>query len=77
MKYIRYIILLIIGLITSFCIWSYIQRANFEYNPEGKFLSPEDGVVYTEQAKEVYGILAFLGLIVTGIIIYRTIKKSK
>ncbi|WP_128755248.1 hypothetical protein [Aquimarina sediminis] len=75
MKYIYYIVILIMGLITSFCIWNYIQRANFEYNTEGKFLSLEEGVVYTKQAKEVYGILALIGLILTGIIVYRLIKK--
>jgi len=76
MKYIRYIILLIIGLITSFFIWSYIQRSNFEYNTEGTFLSSEDGVVYYEQAKEVYGILALVGLISIVLLIRNLIQNK-
>ena len=74
MKYIYYIIIVIIGLLTSFFIWSYIQRSKFVYNTESTFLSPEDGVVYHEQAKEVYGILALIGLMVTGITLYALIK---
>ncbi|MDH7447627.1 hypothetical protein [Aquimarina sp. 2201CG14-23] len=75
MKYIRYIILTILGCITTFFIWMYIQRANLDYNTEGTFLSIEDGVVYNEQAKEVYGILALCGLILTGVFFYKLIRK--
>jgi len=64
------------GLTTSFFIWIYIQRANLDYNSEGRFLSPEDGVVFHEQAKETYGILALLGLILTVIFIIRLIKRK-
>lgn len=76
-KYLHSIITICIVLITAFCIWSYIQRASFEYNAQGTFLSPDDGVVYREQAKEVYGILALIGLILIGIVTYKIIKKTK
>ncbi|WP_298544959.1 hypothetical protein [uncultured Aquimarina sp.] len=75
MKYIHYIILTILGCVTTFFIWMYIQRANLDYNTEGTFLSIEDGVVYTEQAKEVYGILALCGLISTVVFFYKFIRK--
>ncbi|WP_378174018.1 hypothetical protein [Aquimarina sp. SS2-1] len=75
MKYIHYVILLIIGCFTSFFLWMYIQRANLDYNSEGTFLSLDDGVVYKEQTKEVYGILALCGLILTGVLVYKLIKK--
>jgi len=52
----------------------YVQRGKFEYNAEGTFFSPQDGVVYSEQAKDIYGIFALLGLVLTGVIIYRIIK---
>lgn len=75
MKYIRYIIITILGCVTTFFIWMYIQRANLDYNTEGKFLSLEEGVVYTEQAKEVYGILALCGLFLLGVLVYKLIRK--
>ncbi len=75
MKYIRYLILALIGCVTTFFIYMYIQRTNLDYNTEGKFLSLEEGVVYTEQAKEVYGILALCGLILAGIFFYKLIRK--
>ncbi len=75
MKYIRYIILAILGCVTTFFIWMYIQRTNLDYNTEGKYLLLEEGVVYTEQAKEVYGILALCGLILTGVFVYKLIRK--
>jgi len=62
------------GLITSFFIWIYIQRANLDYNSDGRFFSTE-GLVYHEQSKEVYGVLAFLGLILTGLFLIKLIKK--
>lgn len=62
------------GLITSLFIWIYIQRAKLDYNSEGVFFSSEDGIVYHEQAKEVYGILTLLGLILTGLFIIRIIQ---
>ncbi|WP_299435646.1 hypothetical protein [uncultured Aquimarina sp.] len=71
MKNKRNLIILLIGLITFFFIWMYIQRVNFDYNTESKFFSPENGVVYQEQAKDVYGILALIGLILTGVLIYK------
>ena len=77
MKSIRLIVTLIIGLITTLFAWAYIQSTNYDYNSEGKFFSTEDGVVYTEQAKEIYGNLALFGLIVTGILIASLIIKRK
>ncbi|WP_234859077.1 hypothetical protein [Aquimarina aquimarini] len=77
MKYIHYIVIILVGGFTTLCSWIYIKRANFDYNTQGKFLSPEDGVVYNEQAKEIYGFLALFGLILMGIIVNRLIKKAK
>ena len=76
MKYLLYLLTLIIGLTTSFFIWTYTKRANFDYNSEGRVFSSEDGVVYHEQAKEVYGIVALLGLILTTLLIIRLINKK-
>jgi len=59
------------GLLTSLFIWIYIQRVNLDYNSEGLCFSPEESVVYHEQAKVVYGFLALLGLVLTRIIIKR------
>lgn len=64
-------------MITSLLVWIYIQRANLDYNAEGRYFSSEDGVVYHEQAKEVYGILTLFGLTLTGILIVRLIIKRK
>jgi len=64
------------GFITSFFAWVYILRANLDYNSEGKFFSSEDRVVYHQQTKEVYGILALLGLLLTGLFIIKLIKRK-
>ena len=73
----RILTLLILGLITSFLSWVYIQRANLDYNSEGMFLSLEEGVVYHEQTKEVFGVLALLGLILTVIFVIKLIRTNK
>ncbi|MEZ4851687.1 MAG: hypothetical protein R3B93_24360 [Bacteroidia bacterium] len=77
MKYILYILTSIIGLITSLFIWIYIQRVNIDYNSESRFFSPEDGVVYHEQARDVYGVFALLGLILTGLLLAGLIMRRK
>lgn len=74
MKYTLYILTITVGLITSYFIWVYLQRASFDYNSEGRFFSPENGIVYLEQTKEIYGLLALLGLILTVIFMIRVIK---
>lgn len=76
MKYIAYILTLLMGLFTSFFIWLYIHRANLDYNSEGRFFSPENGVVYHEQTKEVYGMVAFLGFVLTGLFLIKLIKRK-
>jgi len=77
MKYTYYISALVMGLIASFFIWIYIQTANIETNSQGRFFSAKDGIVYHEQPKEVYGILAILGLILTGLFTIKSIRKFK
>ena len=64
-------------MITSLFVWIYIQRRNLNYNSEGRFLSLEDGIVYSEQAKDVYGILSLFGLILFGLLIVRLIMIRK
>lgn len=76
MKYVHYIPVLVMGLITSFLIWIYSQRANLDYNPEGKHFSLQDNVVYYKKAKEIYGVLALFGLIFTVVFIIRLVKNS-
>lgn len=75
MKYVRYTIILTIALITSFCICNYIERVSFDYNTQGRFFSLEDGAVYHEQTKEVFGVLTLLGVFTTGILIYKQFRK--
>jgi len=74
MKYILFTLTLLVGLVTSFLIWIYIQRANLVYNSEGRFFSQEDGVVYHEHAKESYGIFALIGVILSAFLIIKLIK---
>ncbi|MCF6279659.1 MAG: hypothetical protein L3J14_04865 [Flavobacteriaceae bacterium] len=75
MKCIRHI-LIIIGIITSLFLWIFIQRANLDYNLEGKFFSTEEGVVYNEQAKMVSGIVVLIGLILIVILVIGIIKRK-
>ena len=77
MKNIYRILTVITGLITSLFIWAYVQRINYEYNSEGKFFSTDYGVVYNEQAKEIHGVFALFGLLVTGILIAILIIRKK
>lgn len=67
--------IIIIGFITFLLAWTYVKRANLNYNAEGCFFSSEDGIVYNEQAKEVYGILSLFGLVLTGISIVKLVTK--
>ncbi len=70
-KLILYILTFIIGLITSLFLWIFIQRNSLDYNSEGVFFSAEEGLVYHEQAKDAYGFLALLGLILTVLLILK------
>lgn len=76
MKRIHVIATIIIASITLFCIWSYIERVNFHYNSEGKYFSIKNTVVYYEQTKAVYALLAILGFIITLILIIKLIKND-
>jgi len=76
MNRIQQLLALIMGLITSFFIWSYTQRANLDYNVDGKHFSLEDGVVYHKQAIEAYGFIALLGVIFTGLFMNRLLRKK-
>lgn len=77
MRYLLYILLIIIGFVTSVLTWIFIQRVALDYNSEGRFYSPEEGIIYNEQAILVYGLLALLGLIFTGILIIKLFAKRK
>ena len=57
--------------------WIYVQRANLEYNAEGRFFSAEEEVVYHEQTKEVYGILALSGLMLTVLLMATLMLRRK
>jgi hypothetical protein len=76
MKYALHSLVLILGLATSLFTWTYIQRSKFDYNSEGRFFNPMDDIVYTEQAKEVYGIFALLALLLTVILLTKLIKRK-
>ncbi|WP_299895501.1 hypothetical protein [uncultured Aquimarina sp.] len=65
---------IIIGSITAFCIWIYIEKAKLPYDANGTYFS-EEGIVYHEQAKEVYGLLSIIGLLITSILAYKLIRK--
>ena len=64
------------GLLSIIFIWLYIRRASLDYNDEGRFFCTKNMVVYHEQTKEIYGILAILGMIVTGILFVFIIKRK-
>ncbi len=73
-KTIGYMFTIIIGSITAFCIWIYIEKAKLPYDANGTYFS-EEGIVYHEQAKEVYGLLSIIGLLITSILAYKLIRK--
>jgi len=58
-------------------VWIYIQRVNLDYNSEGRYFSLEEGVVYHKEAEAVYGFLAILGIVLTGLFLTRIILKIK
>ncbi|HOY39195.1 MAG: hypothetical protein KBB11_02330 [Bacteroidales bacterium] len=76
MKKLILILTSLTGLLSAFFIWLYVQRASLDYNDEGRIFCAENGVVYHEQAKEVYGILALLSIMVTGILVIVIIKRK-
>ena len=75
MKYIRYIAIVILVVVTFFSSWMYFQRANLNYNEKGIYFSAIEGVTYYEQAKEIYKVLTLIGVIIIGVAIYRFKKK--
>ena len=54
-----------------------MQRAQLEYNTEGRNFSAEEGVVYLEQTKDTYGILAIVGLVITTILVTVWTRRMK
>lgn len=65
------------GLVTALFLWMYMQRAQLEYNTEGRNFSAEEGVVYLEQTKDTYGILAIVGLVITTILVTVWTRRMK
>lgn len=72
----------IIGSIAALFFWLYMLRTKYDYNDQGRFFSPEEGVVYHEQTQEVYGMLALVGglftivLLVLGMRIRKEARKN-
>jgi len=75
MKYIRYIAIVILVVVTFFCSWMYIQTASLDYNENGVYFSAREGVIYYEQTKEVYGVIALIGFIIMVGYTYKKLKK--
>lgn len=71
------ILTFLIGSATALFLWMYVQRAQLEYNSEGRYFSAEEGVVYLEQTKDTYGLLVIIGLVTTTILVTVWIRSKK
>jgi hypothetical protein len=61
----------IFGSVTLFFFYMFIKRINLPYNSEGNYFAESELVTYQIQSAEVYGIISFVFLIVTGILFYK------
>ena len=77
MKLLLYILTVISIFITILFAKIFLQRVGLDYNEEGRYFDPELSLIYTEQAKIVYGIFAVIGLIVTGLLLFIIIRRKK
>ena len=72
MKVLLTLLIVLFGALTSLFLWIYLQREKLPYNAEGKFFNAEEGVVYHEQARTVYGIFVLIGTtLIVSLIIWR------
>ena len=71
------ILTVVISLATALFFWMYLQRGKLEYTTEGRYFSAEEGVVYLEQTRDSYGLLAIVGLVTTTILVTVWIRSKK
>ena len=65
------------GLVTALFLWMYVQRAQLEYNADGRYFSADEGVVYLEQTRDTYGLLVLIGFITTAFLVTVWIRSMK
>jgi hypothetical protein len=55
--------------------WVWKHRLSLPYNSEGRYVDEKSGVVYNQQAMEVYGLITLVLLLLTVWMAYVTLKK--
>jgi uncharacterized membrane protein YjgN (DUF898 family) len=65
---------IILALLTLFIAIGFVHRLTLSYNSEGTYFDENTFSVYHEQAVTVYGILVFIGLVLTLLLFYKTKK---
>src|SRR3989339_601183 len=75
----RLLVLFLLISIASSCFFVslFIERARMPYNELGRYFDSDHVVVYFEQAKEIYGIFAFLSLVSSLASLYPIYKTNK
>lgn len=74
MKYVLLTISVVILLLTFLVGSIYFNRLTLNYNSEGNFFSMKESIVYTEQALGVFGLLTILGVVLSTLTIFGTIR---
>lgn len=69
--------IVITSLFTLFSVYEYSKRASFNYTDNGTFLCPKSSIIYKEQTKEVYAVIAFVSFIFTVILLHQQIKVNR
>jgi cell division protein FtsX len=74
MKIAMTILTIILSLVTVLISFVFVNRLTFSYNSEGRYFDESSLIVYHKQAVAVYGLLFFIGLVLTLLAFYKTRK---
>ena len=68
------ILTIILFLVTVLMSFVFVNRLTLSYNSEGRYFDESSLTVYHKQAVAVYGLLLFIGLVLTLLAFYKTRK---
>ncbi|WP_445454171.1 hypothetical protein [Flavobacterium sp. 25HG05S-40] len=76
-KNIVVLLFVVFGCLTLGFFSLFVKRWNLPYTSEGTYFDEASLITYKEQAAEVYGIIAFVCFLFTGLLLYKMMLFKK
>jgi len=76
-KNIELLLLVVFGCLTLGFFSLFLKRRNLPYTSDGTYFEEASLITYKEQATEVYGIIALVCFLFTGLLLYKMMPFKK